>query len=136
MRNSDWSSDVCSSDLGEAMHALGVPTTRSLAVVATGEKIARETMLPGAVLCRVAASHLRVGTFQYPSEQPAPTLLRRLADHAIPPPHPQAPPAADPHPALLQAFPESPVPTYARRSHCIYHQSVPEHTNHTTTHET
>src|SRR3546814_4248795 len=106
MRNSDWSSDVCSSDLGEAMHALGVPTTRSLAVVATGEKIARETMLPGAVLCRVAASHLRVGTFQYASAQPDPTLLRRLADHAIARRHPQAADAANPHLALLEAVAE------------------------------
>ena len=55
--------------VGEAMHALGIPTTRALAVVATGEQIARETMLPGAVLARVAASHLRVGTFQYAARQ-------------------------------------------------------------------
>src|SRR3546814_9005556 len=102
MRNSDWSSDVCSSDLGEAMHALGVPTTRSLAVVATGEKIARETMLPGAVLCRVAASHLRVGTFQYASAQPDPTLLRRLADHAIARHHPQA--RSEEHTSELQSL--------------------------------
>ena len=51
--------------IGEAMHALGIPTTRALAVVATGEDVVREAVLPGAVLARVAASHLRVGTFQY-----------------------------------------------------------------------
>ncbi len=51
--------------ISEAMHALGIPTTRSLAVVTTGEEIAREEMLPGAVLTRVAASHIRVGTFEY-----------------------------------------------------------------------
>ncbi len=51
--------------IGEAMHALGIPTTRALAVVATGEPVMRETALPGAVLARVAASHIRVGTFQY-----------------------------------------------------------------------
>ena len=51
--------------ISEAMHALGIPTTRSLAVVATGEPVFRETELPGAILTRVAASHLRVGTFQY-----------------------------------------------------------------------
>ena len=51
--------------IGEAMHGLGIPTTRALAVVATGEQVVRETALPGAVLTRVAASHLRVGTFQY-----------------------------------------------------------------------
>ena len=53
--------------VSEAMHALGIPTTRALAVVATGEPVAREVMLPGAVLARVASSHLRVGTFQYAS---------------------------------------------------------------------
>ena len=51
--------------VSEAMHALGVPTTRSLAVVATGRPVQRETLLPGAVLTRVASSHLRVGSFQY-----------------------------------------------------------------------
>src|SRR5579859_1564019 len=51
--------------IGEAMHGLGIPTTRALAVVATGERVIRERPLPGAVLTRVAASHLRVGTFQY-----------------------------------------------------------------------
>src|SRR6185437_9252934 len=53
--------------ISEAMHALGIPTTRSLAVVTTGEPIFRETKQPGAILTRVAASHLRVGTFQYVS---------------------------------------------------------------------
>ena len=51
--------------ISEAMHALGIPTTRSLAVVTTGERVYREEPLPGAVLTRVAASHVRVGTFQY-----------------------------------------------------------------------
>ena len=51
--------------ISEAMHALGVPTTRSLAVVTTGEQVVREDLLPGAVLTRVAASHIRVGTFEY-----------------------------------------------------------------------
>ena len=69
--------------VSEAMHALGIPTTRSLAIVATGEQIARETWLPGAVLCRIAASHLRVGTFQYAAHHEDPTLVQRLADYAI-----------------------------------------------------
>jgi len=69
--------------ISEAMHALGIPTTRALAVVATGEWVARETALPGAVLVRVASSHLRVGTFQYAAETGDLDLLRRLADHAI-----------------------------------------------------
>ncbi len=69
--------------VSEAMHALGVPTTRSLAVVATGATVHRETPLPGAVLARVAASHLRVGSFQYARNTGDLDLLRRLADHAI-----------------------------------------------------
>jgi serine/tyrosine/threonine adenylyltransferase len=69
--------------IGEAMHALGIPTTRALAVIATGEQVVRETMLPGAVLTRVAASHLRVGMFQYAAAQKDPTLVQRLADYAI-----------------------------------------------------
>ncbi len=69
--------------VSEAMHALGIPTTRSLAIVATGEQIARETWLPGAVLCRIASSHIRVGTFQYAAHHEDPTLVQRLADYAI-----------------------------------------------------
>ncbi len=76
--------------VGEAMHALGIPTTRALAVVATGEQVVRETMLPGAVLCRVAASHLRVGTFQYAAASGDRDVLRALADHAIARHHPDA----------------------------------------------
>lgn len=76
--------------IGEAMHALGIPTTRALAVVATGERIARETLLPGAVLARVASSHLRVGSFQYASATGDAGLLRRLTDHAIARHHPSA----------------------------------------------
>jgi serine/tyrosine/threonine adenylyltransferase len=68
--------------ISEAMHALSIPTTRSLAVVATGRPVYRETTLPGAVLARVAASHLRVGSFQYAASAD-PNLLRRLADYAI-----------------------------------------------------
>ncbi|OWR31954.1 hypothetical protein CDO73_05630 [Saccharibacillus sp. O23] len=69
--------------VSEAMHALNIPTTRSLAVVATGEDIRRETPLPGAVLTRVAASHLRVGTFQYALRWGGVEALRELADYAI-----------------------------------------------------
>ena len=89
--------------IGEAMHALGIPTTRALAVVATGEQIVRERMLPGAVLSRVAASHLRVGTFQYAAAQDQPDLLRRLADHAISRHHPGATESPDPYLALYEA---------------------------------
>jgi len=69
--------------LGEAMHALGIPTTRALAAVATGEAVQRETSLPGAVLARVASSHLRVGTFQFFLARGETERLRRLADYAI-----------------------------------------------------
>ena len=69
--------------IGEAMHALGIPTTRALAVVSTGEPVFRERALPGAILTRVAASHLRVGTFQYFAAHGTPEMLRQLADYAI-----------------------------------------------------
>lgn len=69
--------------ISEAMHALGIPTTRSLAVTATGETIYRETELPGAILTRVAASHLRVGTFQYMMAFGTTEDVRTLADYTI-----------------------------------------------------
>jgi uncharacterized protein YdiU (UPF0061 family) len=69
--------------LSEAMHALGIPTTRSLAVLATGRAVQRETVMPGALLARVASSHLRVGSFQYASTTGDRALMQRLADHAI-----------------------------------------------------
>lgn len=69
--------------ISEAMHALRIPTTRSLAVVATGEPVFRENELPGAILTRVAASHLRVGTFQYIANWGKVEDLRTLADYAL-----------------------------------------------------
>ncbi len=69
--------------IGEAMYALGVPTTRALAAVATGTQVWRETALPGAVLTRVAASHLRIGTFEFFSARGEADKLRQLADYAI-----------------------------------------------------
>lgn len=69
--------------IGEAMHALGIPTTRALAVAATGETVYREIPLPGAVLTRVAASHLRVGTFQFFAARGELDKLRLLADYTI-----------------------------------------------------
>ena len=89
--------------VSEAMHALGVPTTRSLAVVGTGRPVQRETLLPGAVLTRVASSHLRVGSFQYASATANLDLLRRLADHAIARHHPGAADADNPYLALFEA---------------------------------
>jgi uncharacterized protein YdiU (UPF0061 family) len=69
--------------ISEAMHGLGIPTTRSLAVATTGEQVRRETLLPGAVLTRVAASHLRVGTFQWAAASDDPAALRSLVDYTI-----------------------------------------------------
>ena len=76
--------------VSEAMHALGIPTTRALAAVASGEDIYRETALPGAVLTRVAASHLRVGTFQVFAHRGEVENLRTLTDYAITRHYPQA----------------------------------------------
>ena len=89
--------------VSEAMHALGIPTTRSLAVVGTGRLVRRETSLPGAVLARVASSHLRVGSFQYARGTGDTGLLRRLADHAIARHHPAAAQARRPALALFEA---------------------------------
>ncbi|WP_137121799.1 protein adenylyltransferase SelO [Segeticoccus rhizosphaerae] len=89
--------------VSEAMHALGVPTTRSLAVVATGRTVRREGLLPGAVLARVASSHLRVGSFQYARNTGDLGLLRRLADHVIDRHHPAAADAQRPYLALFDA---------------------------------
>ena len=87
--------------VSEAMAALGVPTTRALAAVTTGERVLRETALPGAVLTRVAASHLRVGTFQYFAAQGDTEGTRRLADYAIARHYPEAAQAKQPYRALL-----------------------------------
>jgi uncharacterized protein YdiU (UPF0061 family) len=89
--------------VSEAMHALGIPTTRALAVVATGQPVQRETVLPGALLARVAASHLRVGTFQYAWASGDADLVRRLADHAIDRHHPRAAEADNRYLAVFEA---------------------------------
>ncbi|MCT9821216.1 YdiU family protein [Microbacterium sp. W1N] len=88
--------------MGEAMNALGVPTTRALAVVATGAPRSHAgEVLPGAVLARTAASHVRFGSFEYVRAQGDPALLRRLADHVIARHHPGAAGARHPYRALL-----------------------------------
>lgn len=69
--------------ISEAMHALSIPTTRSLAVVATGETVYRDNALPGAILVRVAASHIRVGTFQYAASRGNTDEIRALADYTL-----------------------------------------------------
>jgi uncharacterized protein YdiU (UPF0061 family) len=87
--------------VSEAMAALGVPTTRALAAVTTGERVLRETALPGAVLTRVAASHLRVGTFQYFGARGDTDGIRALADYAIARHYPEAAQAKRPYRTLL-----------------------------------
>lgn len=91
---------------GEAMHALGIPTTRGLAVVTTGEAVFRDRPEPGAVLTRVAASHLRVGTFEYAARVDDPTLVTRLTDYAIARHHPAVADAERPYLAFLEAVVE------------------------------
>ncbi len=92
--------------LSEAMHALKIPTTRSLAVVATGEQVFRETPLPGAVLVRVAASHIRVGTFEFCAARGSRDGLRTLADYTIQRHFPHLADTEDPYHGLLQTVME------------------------------
>ncbi|MEH3148586.1 MAG: YdiU family protein [Methylobacterium frigidaeris] len=87
--------------VSEAMAALGIPTTRALAAVTTGERVVRETLLPGAVLTRVAASHIRVGTFQYFAVRGDVDGLRALADHVVARHYPEVSGADNPYRALL-----------------------------------
>lgn len=83
--------------ISEAMHALGIRTARALAVVATNESVRRDSLLPGAVLTRVAESHLRVGTFEYAAATGNSDLLKRLADYAIARHYPAAADADQPY---------------------------------------
>ena len=88
--------------IGEAMHALGIPTTRALAAVLTGEPVFRESALPGAVLTRVAASHIRVGTFQLFAARGEQAKVRRLADYVIDRHYPELKDHANPYLGLLE----------------------------------
>ncbi len=87
--------------ISEAMHALNIPTTRSLAVVTTGESVIREVALPGAILTRVAASHIRVGTFEYLVRTGNIEGIKTLADHVIQRHYPDLNEADNPYLALL-----------------------------------
>src|SRR5437763_16255371 len=87
--------------VSEAMCKLGIPTTRSLAAVMSGESVMRETLLPGAVLTRVAASHIRVGTFQFFAARGDTEGVRALADHVIARHYPALADAGQPYHALL-----------------------------------
>lgn len=92
--------------IGEAMQALDIPTTRALAVVATGEPVYRERVLPGAVLTRVAASHLRVGTFEYFRAHGTVEMVRQLADYAIARHYPELADSEDRYLAFFRAVAE------------------------------
>jgi uncharacterized protein YdiU (UPF0061 family) len=89
--------------VSEAMAAMGIPTTRALAAVSTGDPVYRETVLPGAVLTRVASSHIRVGTFQFFAARSDEEAVKLLADHVIARHYPDAAQAENPYRALLQA---------------------------------
>ncbi len=100
--------------VSEAMHALGIPATRALAAALTGDVVYRETALPGAVVTRVAASHIRVGTFQYLAARGDEEGLRVLADHVIARHYPDLADEAAPYAALLSAIVERQARLIAR----------------------
>jgi uncharacterized protein YdiU (UPF0061 family) len=103
--------------VSEAMHALGIPTTRALAAVSTGEPVYRDRELPGAVLTRVASSHIRVGTFQYFAARGDLEAVERLSDYVIDRHFPDARDAERPRLALLQAVVERQALLIARWMH-------------------
>ncbi len=103
--------------IGEAMHALGIPATRALAVVATGEPVFRERTLPGAILTRIAASHLRVGTFQYFAAHGTVEQVRQLADYAIARHYPELIGAEDRYLGFLRAVAERQAALIAQWMH-------------------
>ncbi len=100
--------------IGEAMHALGVPTTRALAAVATGADVYRETVLPGAILTRVASSHIRVGTFQYGAARGDVEKILKLADYTIERHYPDTAEADNPYLAFFAAVADAQAALVAR----------------------
>lgn len=103
--------------ISEAMHGLGIPTTRSLAVVTTGEDVIRETVLQGAILTRVAASHLRVGTFEYAAAKNDVNSLKQLADYAIERHYPHLAHRSNRYAALIEAVADAQASLIARWMH-------------------
>lgn len=122
--------------LGEAMHALGIPTTRALAVVATGEPVYRERTLTGAILTRVAGSHLRVGTFQFFMAHGTPEQVRQLADYAMARHYPETLQAENPYLAFLAAVAEGQARLIARWMHVGFIHGVMNTDNMTISGET
>jgi uncharacterized protein YdiU (UPF0061 family) len=103
--------------ISEAMHALGIPTTRSLAVATTGETLFRTQPVPGAVLTRVAASHIRVGTFEWAAAHQDNVALQALVDHTLHRHYPELAPAENPSLALLDAVIERQAALVSRWLH-------------------
>jgi serine/tyrosine/threonine adenylyltransferase len=110
--------------IGEAMHALGIPTTRALAAVMTGEPVYREGELPGAVLTRVAASHIRVGTFQYFAARGDDDKVRRLADYVIERHYPELRSHPTPYLALLSSVADRQASLVAQWMHVAFIHGV------------
>ena len=100
--------------VAEAMHALGIPTTRALAAVTTGEDVYRESVLPGAILTRVAESHIRIGTFQYGAARGDSDKVRKLADYAIARHYPDTAEAENPYLAFFAAVADAQAALVAR----------------------
>ena len=110
--------------IGEAMHALGIPTTRALAVVTTGEKVRRDRALPGATLTRIAASHLRVGTFQFFASSGSIEQLKALADYTIARHYPALSDTANPYLQLLEQVAARQAELVARWMHAGFIHGV------------
>ena len=122
--------------IGEAMHALGIPTTRALAAVSTGEPVYREVALPGAVLTRVAASHIRVGTFQWCAARGEPEQVRRLADYVIARHYREVQDHANPYLGLLECVCDRQAALIARWMHVGFIHGVMNTDNMTISGET
>lgn len=122
--------------VSEAMHALGVPTTRALAAVTTGEPVYREEALPGAIFTRVAASHIRVGTFQFFAARGDTESVKTLADHVIARHYPDIRDRANPYLALLEAVAERQAALIARWLHIGFIHGVMNTDNMTVSGET
>ncbi|MFK7966703.1 MAG: YdiU family protein [Burkholderiaceae bacterium] len=122
--------------MGEAMHALGIPTTRALAAVQTGDPVFRETALPGAVLARVAASHIRVGTFQFFAARGENTKVKQLADYVIQRHYPYLQDADKPYLALLAAVRDAQASLVAQWMHVGFIHGVMNTDNMTVSGET
>lgn len=122
--------------VSEAMAALGLPTTRALAAVTTGERVRRERLLPGAIFTRVAASHLRVGTFQFFAARGDTEAVKILADYAIARHYPQAATAEKPYRAFLESVIAAQADLIARWLHIGFIHGVMNTDNTTISGET